>query len=103
MFSTLKSGTRVLILDHPAIMPKQLPGYEGEIVRWIKECNAYTVKMPWLVKRLLCVPEIACPVYNDCEDCGYGAYGSINAGTEKHPEIHHYCAWCLPKRREEVT
>jgi hypothetical protein len=111
----MKQGTRIIFLDHPDWRGGRFWGYEGEIVtahylsydemsvRKLPHSKPvidyYIVSVPWMTKFVFARPDIICPVYNDCEVCGYAAWGSVNRGTEKEPEWHHFCAWHLPVAR----
>lgn len=108
----MKPGQRVIFLGHREWRGGKLEGYEGRIVTEYyrvlgygpHHCPlAYNVRLPWLVRTIKAHPAIVCPVYNDCETCGYGAWGSVNVGTDKAPEIHHYCAWHLTTERDKLA
>lgn len=95
----MRQGTRVMFLDHPQWRGGRLQGFEGEIVtaHYARaeppKIDFYIVAVDWLVRFVHAVPSIICPVYNDCEVCGYAAWRAMNFGTEKQPDYHHFCAW----------
>lgn len=93
----IRAGTRVIILDHPHWQGGKLWGFEGTAMHNFRgdplgllyEC----VEFPWLKKLVYLPARCVCPVYNDCEICGYAAWSNVNRGTEDRPDYHHYCAW----------
>lgn len=100
----VKPGTRVIFLDHPDWRGGKLQGYEGRIVQQYARIEgrlfvplAYDVKLDFLVRIVKAHPAIICPVYNDCEICGYAAWSNENRGTDEKPEWHHFCAWHIPE------
>lgn len=107
----MRVGQRVMVLDHPEWRGGKLWGWEGILggeFEWHE--LSMRVDFPWLDKPGVLWPSsvflprcCVCPVYNDCETCGYGAWGSVNIGTDKAPEIHHYCAWHLTTERDKLA
>lgn len=100
--SHLSLGTRVMVLDHPQWQGGKLQGYEGVITgRWHGLLRGlYEVSFPFLVKKVQLPAGCICPVYNDCEVCGYAAWRSVEDKQEKR--WHHFCAWHLTPTEELV-
>lgn len=72
-------------------------GWEGTIVHDPPlDHSVYGVKFPWWKKVIFIPCTLVCPVYRDCEVCGYAAWMAENRGTEDRPEFHHFCAWHIP-------
>src|SRR3954452_11641720 len=93
----MTSGTRVMVLGgYLKWRGGKLSGWEATIVDTIYDGTGYSVKFPWLKKLVYLPRELVCPVYHDCEVCGYGAWMNVNRGTEDHPDWHHFCAWHIP-------
>lgn len=83
--------------DHLKWPGANLSGWEGTIVHDPPlDKSSYGVKFPWWKKVIFIPYHLVCPVYNDCEVCGYGAWRAVNYGTDKAPDWHHFCAWHLP-------
>lgn len=97
MTSSLRPGSRVMILDHPQWVGTKLWGYEGTAVLAVS--RRVFVKLPWWKKAIWLPPECVCPVYRDCETCGYAAWGSVLVGKD----YHHYCAWHIEEERAKVA
>src|SRR5436305_2485111 len=76
MDESLSVGTRVMVLgkNHYWRGPNMW-GWEGTIVHDPPlDRSVYGVKFPWWKKVIFIPYDLVCPVYRDCEVCGYAAW-----------------------------